>query len=355
MGIYQRGDRYYYKKEIEGRVYYRALKIKKGQEGLLSRRLEQVEAEVLAEHFDIDYKKNDIYTLMDYIEEYIKLKKNSKKTWSRDRQNLLVMADYLGDIPLHLISRKHIEHLEHQLFKRKIKPSTVNRYFELLRHMLNIALEDGHIRKNPVTKYYIPYTEEGQRRALSPSEVTKILNAAKQIQDNAATKAQAVIYDVIKLGLATGMRLSEIVKLKWGYVHRDTIVFPITVTKSKRRTLTGSKQRVKIVLLNSIAQEIIEKHRGQDEAVFDLPERESHAIFRKTVHKIRKDTGINDFTFHQLRHTVSTVLSSRVSLTVAKEVLGHADIRTTLRYSHVGEEQREGVAKIEEYLKEIGA
>lgn len=65
---------------------------------------------------------------------------------------------------------------------------------------------------------------------------------------------------------------------------------------------------------------------------------------------------MEDFTFHQLQHTASTVLSSRVSRPTAKKVLGHADLRTTLRYSHPEiAEQRKAVAKIEAHFKSLSS
>jgi len=58
-------------------------------------------------------------------------------------------------------------------------------------------------------------------------------------------------------------------------------------------------------------------------------------------------TPLSGVTFHQLRHTASTVLSSRVSLATAKKVLGYADIKTTLKYTHPEiEERKKGDAKM---------
>ena len=59
MGFYIRNQRYYFKKQIEGCVYYRALRLKRGQEGLLSARLKQVEDEITAQHFGLEYQRPD--------------------------------------------------------------------------------------------------------------------------------------------------------------------------------------------------------------------------------------------------------------------------------------------------------
>ena len=53
MGAYLRGRVYHYKRMIDGRTYYRSLKIHKGQEPLLSGRIKQVDDEITAAHFGL--------------------------------------------------------------------------------------------------------------------------------------------------------------------------------------------------------------------------------------------------------------------------------------------------------------
>ncbi|MBA7687142.1 Tyrosine recombinase XerC [subsurface metagenome] len=145
------------------------------------------------------------------------------------------------------------------------------------------------------------------------------------------------------------MRLSEILNLKKSYIRDDVIFYPISETKYKRRIRSQNK-KVKTICLNSRAMGIIGKQKSKDDFVFPLKWRDPNVI-RKTIARIRELSGVNDFIFHQLRHTVSTLISSQVSLATAKTILGHSDIKTTLKYTHPGiEEQRRGVAKIEEYF-----
>lgn len=105
-----------------------------------------------------------------------------------------------------------------------------------------------------------------------------------------------------------------------------------------------------MICLNSIAKATIQKMKSKDEYVFPVEWRNPNVI-RRGIVQIRKISGVNDFTFHQLRHTTSTLISSQVSLATAKIILGHADLKTTLQYTHPGiEEGRKGVAKIGEYF-----
>jgi hypothetical protein len=87
MGLYVKNAWYHYRKQIEGKVYYQALKIKKGQEKLLSDRLEQVEQEITAQHFGLPYERNESIRLSNFIKRYLEIKKD-KKSWDRDGQRL---------------------------------------------------------------------------------------------------------------------------------------------------------------------------------------------------------------------------------------------------------------------------
>jgi integrase len=87
--------------------------------------------------------------------------------------------------------------------------------------------------------------------------------------------------------------------------------------------------------------------------VFPVHGRNSN-IIGLTVLKIRELAGIPDFTFHQFRHTASTYIGEHSSLAAAKMILGHSDIKTTLRYTHPGiAEMRATVTKLGTHLEGI--
>lgn len=352
MGLYIRASRYYFKKQIEGKVYYRALKLKRGQEKLLSGRLKQVEEEILAQHFGLPYSSSEQITFNEYAQKYLKSKKH-KKSFDRDKQRLFKIDELWGDLPLQKIGKPHVQKLEKHLFSRKpkLRPSTVNRYFELVRHLFNLAIEDGYVKENPA-RFYQPFVEDGERRALSREELTRILAAARKIQAHPRSRTQGIIYDLVTFALNTGMRLSEIFNLKKAYIREDVVYYPITETKHRRRT-SSRVSKIKVICLNSFAMDIVRKMKSKTEYVFPINWRDPGTIYHIVI-KIRELSGVKDFTFHQLRHTASTVLSSRVSLATAKKILGHADIKTTLKYTHPEiEEQKQGVAKIGEYFSDL--
>ena len=351
MGLYLKSGWYHFRRQIEGKLYYKALKLRKGQERLLSERLEQVENQIVSRHFGLAYSKAEPISLSAFIQRYLE-KKKYKKSWDRDSQRLEIVAGVWGDPHLSMITKGHLERLEKYLLEeRKLEHSTVNRYFEMLRHFFNLAIEEDYLREN-ILKGYEFFAESGGRRALSRDEIVSLLSVAAEMQKKPRTRIQAVIYDLILFALNTGMRLSEILFLKKSYIVNDLIYYPLSETKSRRRQ-PSHQQRFRIILLNGQAKAVIDRYKAKDDYVFPLKWRDPNAVFH-VVHALRKRTGISDFTFHALRHTTSTIISSQSSLATAKVVLGHADIKTTLQYTHPGmDEQRQTVEKLGKYLEEI--
>ena len=352
MGAYLRGRVYHYKRMIDGRTYYRSLKIHKGQEPLLSGRIKQVDDEITALHFGLVPPARGTILFSQYTESYIEQKRHNKSAYQL-RHRLGIIGELWPDLPLGQYAPVHVRELEAALFERKLKPATVNRYMELLRNLWNCAIEDGAATANPIRSYQ-PFAEDGARRALSDDEIGRIIEAARCMKEKPLNGVQAVFLDMALLSLATGMRLGLIVNLRREYVREDLLVVPITQTKSKRRGAgMGHGEKAKVIVLSPLAQEIIGRQASKDDYVFPMRWRDSNAI-GLTVKLIRKEANVPDFTFHQFRHTASTFVGEHSSLAVAKAILGHADLKTTLRYTHPGlAEQRTSVAKLGTHLEDI--
>lgn len=397
MGVLLRGKKYYYKKQIDHKVYYRSLHVSKGQEALLYARIQQLDNQITAKHYGIHIPGACTVAFKDYIKHYLK-QKAYKKSLDRDRVRLDTMADFFGTTPMDQLNKDSVLQLEAYLTGLKKKSTTMNRYFEVLSSMMNLAIEDGYAKDNPC-KYYKRYIEDFSRRCLSDEEASRVIQAARDIQANPCSPVEGIIYDLVWFVFNTGLRLSEVLNLKPIYIniYNKYITIPITDTKySKRSNSTNKKYRV--IYLNNNSLDIITKYLNNNnhtdskylnnnnntdskycedinnsngytdtsngEFVFPLhfrdtplhsvtPIRNPNIVYH-AVQKIRKRTGIKDFCFHQIRHTVSTWLSSQVSLTTAKVILGHSDIKTTMRYVHPeGEEARKGVEQIAEKMSKI--
>jgi integrase len=132
-------------------------------------------------------------------------------------------------------------------------------------------------------------------------------------------------WEIVLFAVFSGCRKMQILTLDWSRVSIDRET--VTVIKKHR------KQNVEhVVELSPVAMSILH-HRlavtGGTGPVFDTTN------FRKLFEAAIREAGIEDFRFHDLRHTAATWLARVAPLQIVKEQLGHTDIKTTMRYSHV--------------------
>jgi integrase len=146
--------------------------------------------------------------------------------------------------------------------------------------------------------------------------------------------------------LQTGMRKGEIIKLRWENVDLESNI--ITIDKA-----TSKSKKTKKIPINSRLRKLLLEQKlksGNSDFVFLTPQGKPYAredsinqLYRATL----KKAGIEGLRFHDLRHTAGTRLGEMgVPVQVIQEILGHADIRTTMRYVHPGASLRDAVEKL---------
>ena len=152
------------------------------------------------------------------------------------------------------------------------------------------------------------------------------------------SRSEAQQADIIRLLLLTGCRKNEIVRLQRGEVKGD------------RLELKDSKTGPRTVLLNARAQELVERRMAESNGTWVFPSPRSQARPQSPGlplwYRIRGEAGIKDVRLHDLRHTVaSQAVLNGVPLTVTARLLGHSDVRMTMRYAHVGDNEVEAAAE----------
>ena len=243
-----------------------------------------------------------------------------------DRQLLPVF----GAKPLDRIMPEQIGRWFHRF--SRTAPGNANHALDLLRGILNFAIALGHLDTNPARAVE---RNPGQvlTRFLSRDEIAR-LHRVLDSQTRYSRREQA---DAIRLLLLTGCRRSEIVRLRWSEVDRDRLV------------LADGKTGPRIVPLNIQARHILERRpRGESPFVFPSPRNPARPRSRNLPfwYRARQEAGIEDVRLHDLRHThASHAVMNGVPVPVVARLLGHADVRTTLRYAHLGDREVEAAAE----------
>jgi len=214
----------------------------------------------------------------------------------------------------------------------KRSPATVNRYLAALSHALNVAAREwGWLETNPATKVRKCKEPRGRVRYLSDDERERLLEACRKSRN-------PQLYPVVLLALSTGMRQGEIMNLTWPDVdlHNGFLIL--------HETKNGERRRVPLV---GPALEVLREHakvRRLDSPLVFPGKTGKPAELRNAWLKALKEAGIEDFRFHDLRHTTASYLAmSGASLGEIAEILGHKTLAMVKRYAHLSESHTRSV------------
>lgn len=131
---------------------------------------------------------------------------------------------------------------------------------------------------------------------------------------------------VVLLALNTGLRRGELLSLAWSDI--DLVNRRLTV-----RPEQAKNGRQRHVPLNSEALDVLQRwgeQQGEVGRVFAV------ADVKTAWGRLLRAAGISGFRFHDLRHHfASKLVQASVDLNTVRELLGHADIKMTLRYAHL--------------------
>jgi integrase len=220
--------------------------------------------------------------------------------------------------------------------------TTAARDIATLRSALSKAVRWKLLDRNPLLDLELRGSQSRSVvRYLSPDEEGK-LRAALQLRDQRMLGAQSAsssdeqaanyadhLTPVVLLAINTGMRRGELLSLHWSDV--DLARGLLTV-----RSETAKSGRQRHIPLNAEARAVLGQWRQQcDEAgsIF-----EPNDVKTAWVKLIRR-AGIGSFRFHDLRHHfASRLVMAGVDLNTVRELLGHADLKMTLRYAHLAPE-----------------
>ena len=213
--------------------------------------------------------------------------------------------------------------------KTKATPYQANRCVMILSKMLNLA-EDWGLRamnSNP-TRRIKHYPEEEKKRYLSEDEQERLGDTlASMLTTGDITK---YVFAAFYLLLLTGCRLGEIQKLKWSYVTHTHFELPDSKTGRRRIPLPREARE----LLNQL-----EPREGNPYVILGSHGTGYYNDLQKPWRKIRERAGLCDVRVHDLRHTYASVaVINGIDPFMLKEILGHKNLSTTLRYAHLSDD-----------------
>lgn len=204
-------------------------------------------------------------------------------------------------------------------------------YFNKLRACLNQAVEERIIQTNPILGVERFKEAEGTRMYLTIEEVKTLA----QTECEYPNIKRAFLFSCL-----TGLRRSDVLRLKWGDVHKQDGYTRIIFTQKK----TGGLEYLDI---SAQASELLgERGKPNDNVFTDIhsPSCTNEAIKRWVLR-----AGINkEITFHCARHTFAVMmLDLGTDIYTVSKLLGHRELSTTQRYAKVLDKNKQkAVSKI---------
>lgn len=275
-------------------------------------------------------KRHTLADLLDrYVREVIPSKlKNGHNTsqhlaWWRKR----IGAYALADVTASLIVEARNALLTTPTRRKKLPaPATVVRYMASLSHAFTVAVNEWEwLNDSPMRKVKKPVEARGRERFLSDSERQRLLDACK-------ASTSRYLYAVVVLAISTGMRRGEIHQLRWPQVDlgRQRILLSETKNGTSRSVpLHG----LALELLTDLSR--IRHIRG--DAVFASDEGTPVSVAKPWATALCK-AEIQDFRFHDLRHTAASYMAMNGATTIEiAAILGHKTLQMVKRYSHLAD------------------
>lgn len=294
-------------------------------------------------------------TLANMIEKYMEQYRGRDKSVS---QKCGVWKERLGnwrlaDITRHTIAEEldklktepALQPLRKHESKETTRPrseATVNRYHATLSGIFKLAIAKGFIDENPARGISRGGETSRFGRALSDDERTTLLEKCKQSEWDR-------LYLLVTLALSTGARCGELFSLTWNDIDVKKGVAKLVETKN------GSPRHLPII--PSVLELIKALPRPIDGTVFLFPSetdlhKSYYSGFRKHWDKALQDAGVDNFRFHDLRHSAASFLTEKgVPLVAVAEILGHKTMAMVQRYSHVHTAQKAKI--VEDAFKDL--
>jgi integrase/recombinase XerC len=272
--------------------------------------------------------------IFDFIT-YLKIQKNvSRHTERSYLSDLEQLFDFLGDRSLPTVDHQVLREFIAHLLKLKVKKSSIARKLSAIRTFFKYLNQNGILTNNPARLVSTPRQEKHLPMVLTADDAQRLMEAPRCTE---AADPETIFRDraILETLYSTGIRASELIGMNMDDIDpHDHLI-----------RIRGKGRKERIVPVGAKALQAIYKyHQHQPPgfkaaAVFTGPS--GNRLTARTVQRILENYGkrlglAQKASPHTLRHSFAThMLESGADLRTIQELLGHASLSTTQRYTHL--------------------
>jgi integrase/recombinase XerC len=281
--------------------------------------------------FEKNVSPNTISAYRDDLESFTTFVCNDYLSMARDQLDLRRVD--------HLTVRSYLAHLS----RRKLSRATVARHLSALRSFFKYLVRETVVDANPARTVATPKKERHLPAVLQTSDVALLM-------EQPDTSSTLGLRDAAWLELlyASGLRISELVGIDIDDLELRSRLVKVRGKGSKERIVPfGTKAETAVRAYLAVRGELI--RNAEEEAVFvnyrgeRITTRSVRRLFDGYVRDAALRTGVSP---HTLRHSFAThLLNAGADLRGIQELLGHASLSTTQKYTHLNDWQLMAVYK----------
>lgn len=269
----------------------------------------------------------------------------SENTLASYKSDLAKFFKYLRSrhiMAIQKVSRQTITSFMLSEKDKGLSANSVSRELACLKTFFKFLIREGKIKEDVTSVIESPKLWKRLPSTLNLDEVETLLKTPN-VRDLIGARDKASL----ELMYATGMRVSELIKLKMNDLNMDVGFVKCFGKGDKERIVPfGRKAKESIVrYLDRSRTALLKKKVSNFLFLTRLGKPMSRQAFWKTIKKYARLTGIKkEITPHSLRHSFAThILERGADLRVVQEMLGHSDISTTQIYTHVSKDRLKSI------------
>lgn len=268
---------------------------------------------------DFPLRQRRAVSFREIVRDFLEYSRANKRSAKDDVKRMNYWLGAFGDKAVESVTPQDIERHKEAL-AQEYALATVNRYLAALKTSYSLAVRNGKVERNPVKAVKLFKENNARVRYLTEQEEAKLMAALPPY-----------FRPLAYLALHTGLRRGELLALRWEDV--DFRTGTLTVRRSKH----GEARHVP---LNRVACETLLALKRERKVlapyVFTTEAGRYLHNFERSFIRAVKMAGLENFHFHDLRHTFASRLAMRgVPLRTVQELMGHKTVAMTLRYSHL--------------------
>ncbi len=348
MGVYKKNNRWYIDYYENGKRKREVVTIPEKDPAKITLREAEAalnirKAEIATGKFDITKTEKPI-KFEKLVKSYLVWADENHKSPERDHGACKNLLAYFKGNNIYGLSLWEVEKYKSARKKQGRMPETINKELGALRRMFNLARQRAlslRIGKNPIEGIKLVKVPKNKPRTYQTWEFRALYEAASHH-----------FKPILLCAYMTGMRRSEISRLKWKDVDFEDGTIYVAETKNDEPRIIPMSQALLNTLVNI-------KDTAASEFVFTTPEGKPYtslSAWKRAWSTALKKSGIEKGRFHDLRHTFvsNLIVNEKEDFATVMALSGHKDISMLKRYSHTQDEaKKNAISKLDESFNDI--